>query len=283
MSPLRRNIYPDEVTPGQLQTGVIPFTDDADDRFHCALEALAAVMQQITQMQYKKHLLQANQTKVLPGEQIILTLSNGYTLRSGGGKYELGAYVRICNEQGLEMACWSSEEVRDASEQVLGAIFGAILHPERFRDVVDDQFPAENTPGQDEKLAAKVLTWNGEWLSYSSSFDTHDPHGEGQTDAEGLIAAHLFDEYEASGLFEHTRWIIAFVVETFFQGSLSRTVRDILQLTQTLSEYLAAWQNQLASPNEGPNEEEAATAGRDTLLLTLRFLNPEWVKIDSDC
>jgi hypothetical protein len=282
MSPLHRIIYPDEVTPEHLQAGVIPFTDDFDNRFHCAMEDLAAVMQQITQMQYKKHLIQANQAKVLPNEQIIFTLSNGYTFRSGGDKYELGAYVRICNEQGLEIVYWSSDEVRDASEQALGAIFGAILHPERFADVADGQPPVDNIRGQYEKLEASVLAWKSERLSYSPSFAVLDSDGEWQIRTEELIAAHLFDEYEKFDLFGHMRWIVAFVVESFFRDVLHRPVEDMLQLMETLSEYLVAWQNQLASPNEGPNEEEAAMAGRETLLLTLRFLNPEWVKIDSD-
>ena len=135
MSPLRRNIYPDDVTPEQLHTGFIPFTDDADDRFHCALDDLTAAMQQITQMQYKERLIQMNQRQVHPNEQIVFALSNGYTLRSGGQEYELGAYARICDGKGKEMVYWSAEEWRDASEEVVGAIFGAVLHPERCEDL----------------------------------------------------------------------------------------------------------------------------------------------------
>lgn len=135
MSPLRRNIYPDDVTPEQLQTGVILFTDDADDHFHCATDDLVAVMQRITQMQHKEHLIQMNQRNAPPNEHIVFTLSNGYTLRSGGQEYELGAYARICDENGKEVVYWSSEEWRDAAEEVVGAIFSAVLHPERCEDL----------------------------------------------------------------------------------------------------------------------------------------------------
>lgn len=60
MSPLRRNIYPDDVTPQQVRQGIILFTDDADDRFRCTIDDLTAVMQQITRIRCVDNLLKEN-------------------------------------------------------------------------------------------------------------------------------------------------------------------------------------------------------------------------------
>jgi hypothetical protein len=138
-------------------------------------------------------------------------------------------------------------------------------------------------PTPAEALTAKFFLWDGERISYSLVFDARDPEGEEQIDAEGQIAGHFFDYYEVFDLAGHTRWVISFVVETFFQGVLNCPVEDVLQLTKTLADYLSTWQSQLAARNDGPDEEEAAQAGRDTLLLILRFLAPEWVQVVRTC
>jgi hypothetical protein len=143
-------------------------------------------------------------------------------------------------------------------------------------------YATDHGRNQDERVDDTCFAWNGERLSYSRDFDVRDPDGEEQADAEELIAAHLFDEYAKFDLGGHARWIIAFVVESFFQDVLSLPVEDMLQLMEALPAYLACWQHQLAEKNGGPSEEESAQAGRDTLLLTLRFLYPEWVKVDRD-
>lgn len=133
-----------------------------------------------------------------------------------------------------------------------------------------------------EEGTARFLVWNGERLSYSQSFDVYDSDGEEQIRAKELIAAHLIDEYEQLDLLGHVRWIIAFVAGSFSQGILCRPVGDMLQLMEILPEYLVAWQNRLALPNDGPNEEEAARAGYDTLLLALRVFCPEWVRVECE-
>ena len=61
------------------------------------------------------------------GEEVILTLANGYILATAGEAYQRGAYVCIRSEEGEELLYWDKEEWREPPEEVMGAILGALL------------------------------------------------------------------------------------------------------------------------------------------------------------
>lgn len=213
---------------------------------------------------------------------------------------DLGETVKGCSYT-LDLAL-TSEQKQSLLAGLIQQGYAVAPYPDRFlvipwfRDTISDALTrdlrrllprsngstamAEAAPA--DPLAARFFVWKAEHLMYSSAFDARDPEGDEQTDTESLIAAHLFDRYEDDSLFLRTTWIIAFVAERFFREILSLPLEDTLMLVTDLQEYLSTWQNGLASPNKGPDEEEAAQAGRNTLLLTLRYLWPEWVCINHE-
>lgn len=65
-------------------------------------------------------------------EEVILTFPQGYTLRSGGEEYELGAYVRFCTKQGAEIVYWDKQEWVESAEEVMGAILAILQDPTRL-------------------------------------------------------------------------------------------------------------------------------------------------------
>ena len=281
MCPIYRTIYPDNVTPQQVRTGVILFTDDADDRLACDIGTLTAALQQVVQIQEKERLVQANQEKPDLNEQVICTLSNGYTLRSAGHQYELGAYVRICDEQGKERVYWSADEWSDAPEEVMGSIFGAILHPERFSAILSTQ---SEQPMLKSKAKNAVLDF---FQRIERNFSIHELFIYIMRLAKSKIlhlyreniATHLFDEYSKLALIGHTLRSILFVVETFFQDAPMRTLGTVLCLRATVQHYVEAWKKQIVEWKNELSKEGIVRAGRDALLLTLRYLCPEWVKV----
>lgn len=61
-------------------------------------------------------------------DEIIIPLSWGGSLRCGKGKkYAHGGYVRLCDENGVEVeSCyWDKEEWASEPERVMGEIFAA--------------------------------------------------------------------------------------------------------------------------------------------------------------
>lgn len=121
----------------------------------------------------------------------------------------------------------------------------------------------------------------GEKLSYSHLFDEYDEDGEKQLSAEEQIAGYLIDQEDLHDLSLIARWIISFVAEFFSPEVLGPTVKEMLQLIESMHTYLIAWHNGLAK-SEVPDEEEASQAGRDTLRLILRFLCPIWVTAERE-
>jgi len=113
---------------------------------------------------------------------------------------------------------------------------------------------------------------------YSMLFASLDPDGEMQTNSEEAIAAHLFYHYlndlERFDQVEHTAWIIQHAFHTF--GSHATANTSMPRLVRTVYDYLGKWQSSL-DDGAWPHEEEAGQAGRELLLLVLRFLHPEYV------
>ncbi len=68
----------------------------------------------------------------IEGEQVIGTLPNGFTLRSGGKECELGAYVRFCDKRGGEVVYWDKQEWADEPEEVMGAILAILKDPSKL-------------------------------------------------------------------------------------------------------------------------------------------------------
>tara|TARA_Y100000310_G_scaffold345019_1_gene461220 strand:+ start:7229 stop:7720 length:492 start_codon:yes stop_codon:yes gene_type:complete len=63
-------------------------------------------------------------------EELIIPLINGGTLRCGKGTAsQWGDYVRLCDEDGIEIVYWSYREWEDEGESVMGAIFSSALSP----------------------------------------------------------------------------------------------------------------------------------------------------------
>jgi hypothetical protein len=54
--------------------------------------------------------------------ELIVYVAGGNTIRTGGDKHKAGAYVRICNSEGKEIAYWDKQEWKDDPESVMGAI-----------------------------------------------------------------------------------------------------------------------------------------------------------------
>lgn len=121
-----------------------------------------------------------------------------------------------------------------------------------------------------------VLEVCGEKLSYSHLFDEYDKSGEKQLRIEEQIAGYLIDQEDLHDLLLIARWIIACVVEAFSPDISNPMVEVLFQLLDLLQAYLLTWKKECVD-GEGPDEDEAAQADRDMLLLTLRFLRPEWV------
>jgi hypothetical protein len=57
--------------------------------------------------------------------EVIIRLTNGWTLRSGGESRASGEYVRLCTPHGGEHLYWSSDEWRQDPVVVMGAIINA--------------------------------------------------------------------------------------------------------------------------------------------------------------
>lgn len=75
-------------------------------------------------------------------ERIVLTLKNGFTVRSDSEEYELGEYVRICDEQGTELLYWDNAEWQENPVEVMGAILGAMMHPEKITRTIASAYVA---------------------------------------------------------------------------------------------------------------------------------------------
>lgn len=114
-------------------------------------------------------------------------------------------------------------------------------------------------------------------LRYTEAFQRADPTGSKQLDAEEAIAGQLFDTYSELSQIEHTRRIIGRVADSFCEPGAALPIAAGLDLFVEVYDYLGNWQQRLAAPNEGPDQEEAARAGKALLLLTLGVLRPECV------
>lgn len=58
-------------------------------------------------------------------KELIVRLTNGRTIRSGSELRGAGAYVRVCRDDGSELAYWDKQEWQDDPELVMGAILFA--------------------------------------------------------------------------------------------------------------------------------------------------------------
>ena len=78
-------------------------------------------------------------------KELVVPLANGWSLRSAGLENECGAYVRVCDETGEEVAYWDMQEWQDEPEEVMGAILRTaqlkmrVMFP-AFGDVVPTRF-----------------------------------------------------------------------------------------------------------------------------------------------
>lgn len=61
------------------------------------------------------------------GDECVIELASGRTIRtdSYADSPEGSTYVRVCDLDGAEVGYWSSDEWREAPEEVMGAILGA--------------------------------------------------------------------------------------------------------------------------------------------------------------
>jgi hypothetical protein len=113
-------------------------------------------------------------------------------------------------------------------------------------------------------------------LTYSKAFDEIDPEGDLQIDAEEAIAAQLFDDWGEFTLFWHACRIIARIGMDFFPQE-DPTIETYMRLVQDVYDFLTRWQPALES-EAGPDEDEAAQAGRDILILVFSRLKPEYTQ-----
>ena len=60
------------------------------------------------------------------GAEVVLTVESGMQLRADGEDEVGTSYVRVCDPDGAEVAYWSCDEWREAPEEVMGAIIGAL-------------------------------------------------------------------------------------------------------------------------------------------------------------
>ena len=59
------------------------------------------------------------------GDEVVVNLADGWTLRSGSAELTSGDYVRLCTPQGDEYAYWDKEEWRSDPALVMGAIINS--------------------------------------------------------------------------------------------------------------------------------------------------------------
>lgn len=60
--------------------------------------------------------------------EIVIPLPNGGSLRCGPGEnHEHGAYIRICDADGIEIIYWDKAEWSETPELVIGAVFASAL------------------------------------------------------------------------------------------------------------------------------------------------------------
>ena len=57
--------------------------------------------------------------------EVVVTLADGWTLRSADQIFTSGGYVRLCRPDGTEYAYWDHTEWRDDPTLVMGAIINS--------------------------------------------------------------------------------------------------------------------------------------------------------------
>ena len=57
--------------------------------------------------------------------EVVVSLADGWTLRSGSDDFVSGDYVRLCRPDGTEYLYWDSEEWQTDPRLVMGAIINA--------------------------------------------------------------------------------------------------------------------------------------------------------------
>lgn len=68
--------------------------------------------------------------------EVVLHLTGGFTLRSGGEVFTSGEYVRLCDPDGCELLYWDKEEWATDPALVVGAIINAAITAPIDRDVM---------------------------------------------------------------------------------------------------------------------------------------------------
>ena len=79
-------------------------------------------------------------------DEVVLNLADGWSLRSGAEDREAGEWVRICDENGVEVHYWDNQEWADEPILVMGAIINAAIQGfEGERIPCEDNCPLANT------------------------------------------------------------------------------------------------------------------------------------------